>query len=338
MMVRARTFVGSVAAVACLLIAGVGLTACSGGGERIEATATFDDVADLASGAPVMMSDIPVGSVRSISLDPSGRRATVVIGVDRSAQVPADVTAQVRRTTPLGERFIDLAISGSDGSGPLLADGATIAQTAVVSDLEQLIASGTDAFGALSASQLAILIDEGDRAFGGKGPQLRAVVADLATLAEGYRSRTGEIVDIIDALGELAGDLAPAADANGEALGQLRAAFGILAENDGEFAALVVALSELAEAGDRVLERHLEQISAQIRGLRDVTDAVASQDAALRGVLRNLPRHNENVPLAERNNFVHVLLDIVLCGIPGGGDVPGDPVDDCYPGDRRSPR
>lgn len=335
---RTRTLLGSLAWVVCLAVVGAALAGCSRGDERIEATATFDDVADLATGAPVMMSDIPVGSVRSISLDPSGRRATVVFGVDRSAQVPADVTAQVRRTTPLGEKFIDLSLSGSDPSGPLLADGATIAQTAVVSDLEQLIASGTDAFGALSASQLAILIDEGDRAFGGKGPQLRALVADLATLAEGYRSRTGEIVDIIDALGELAGDLAPETDAAGEALGQLREAFGILAENDEEFAALVVALSELAEAGDRVLERHLDQISTQIRGLRDVTDAVASEDAALRGLLRNLPRHNENVPLSERNNFVHVLLDIVLCGVPGGGDVPGDPVDDCYPGDGRSPR
>jgi phospholipid/cholesterol/gamma-HCH transport system substrate-binding protein len=337
-MMGARGIRGALAPIAIVALVVLGAAGCSGGGERIEAIATFDDVADLAVGAPVMMSDITVGSVRSIELDASGRRATVTIGVERSAEVPADVTAQVRRTTPLGEKFIDLALPETDGGAPLLADGATIAETAVVSDLEQLIASGTDAFGALSASQLAILIDEGDRAFGGKGPQLRAILADLAALAEGYGSRTGELLDIVDALGELSGDLAPAADANGEALGHLRESLGILEENDAEFAALVASLSELADAGDRVLDRHLEQISTQLRGLRDVTDAVASEDEALRGVLRNLPRHNENVPLAERNNFVHVLLDVVLCGIPGGGDVPGDPVDDCYPGDGRTPR
>ena len=28
----------------------------------------------------------------------------------------------------------------------------------------------------------------------------------------------------------------------------------------------------------------------------------------------------------------NVLLDVVLCGVPGGGDVPGDPVDQCYAG------
>jgi hypothetical protein len=69
-----------------------------------------------------------------------------------------------------------------------------------------------------------------------------------------------------------------------------------------------------------------------VRGLRDVTDAVADEQDALAGLLENLPRHNTSVPLAERNNFIHVLIDIVLCGVPGGGDVPGDPVDACEPG------
>ena len=52
-----------------LVVGAVGLTGCADGDDRIEATATFDDVADLAEGAPVMMSDITVGSVRSIELD-----------------------------------------------------------------------------------------------------------------------------------------------------------------------------------------------------------------------------------------------------------------------------
>ncbi|MFN8019207.1 MAG: MlaD family protein [Acidimicrobiales bacterium] len=295
----------------------------------VHATATFDDVADLTSGAPVMMADVTVGSVRSIRLDRSGRRATVQLTVDRSAKVPAAVEARVRRTSPLGEKFVDLHPLTRSPDAPLLADGTTIRRTAVVSDLEQLVSSGTDAFEALSASQIAILLDEGSRAFGGKGAELRAVLAHLSSVAHGYRSRTGKITAIVRDLDQLAAELAPATSRNGEALGHLRETLLILDQEDVDFYALVRSLDRLADDGNRILRRHMDQITNQIRGLRDVADAVADEQGSLGGVLENLPRHNENVPSAERDHFINVLLDIVLCGLPGGGDVPGDPVDEC---------
>lgn len=321
------------ALAALVLVGALGLTGCSDGGDgRIEAVATFDDVADLADGAPVMMADVTVGNVRSIELDESGRRAQVTFGVDRSANVPAAVSAQIRRTSPLGEKFVDLVPQTDDLDAEPLRDGTTIDQTAVVSDLEQLISSGTDAFGALSASQIAILLDEGERAFAGKGPQLRVILDHLSEVASGYETRTAQVKAIIVDLDRLAGDLAPQTGANGEALANLKETLKILNENDEEFYALVRSLDAVADDGNRILDRHLQDIETQVRGLRDVTDAVADEQDALAGLLENLPRHNTSVPLAERNNFIHVLIDVVLCGVPGGGDVPGDPVDACEPG------
>lgn len=322
---------------AVLLVAGpAGLSACSNGdGDAVHATATFDDVADLAEGAPVMMADIEVGSVSSIRLDESGRRATVRFSVDRSANVPADVIARVRRTSPLGEKFIDLAPQTRDPHAAPLADGTVIRRTQVVSDLEQVISSGTSTFTALSASQLAILLDEGQRAFGGKGPQLNQILSRLGDVAHGYAGHTDQIGSIIEDLDQLAGDLAPRTGANGEALGNLRDTMEILDRNDSRFFELVRSLNRLADDGNRVLQEHLDDISTQIRGLRDVSDAISDEQAALAELLINLYRHNETVPLSERNNFVNVLLDVVLCGVPGGGDVPGDPVDACYPGETK---
>ncbi len=72
-----------------VLVGALGLTGCADGGDgRVEAKATFDDVADLADGAPVMMSDITIGNVSSIELDDTGRRATVTFSVDRSTGRP----------------------------------------------------------------------------------------------------------------------------------------------------------------------------------------------------------------------------------------------------------
>lgn len=318
---------------AATLVGALGLTGCTDADDgRVTASATFDDVADLADGAPVMMADITIGNVTSIRLDDTGRRAEIGFSIDESANVPADVTAQIRRTSALGEKFIDLVPQTDDLDAPPLADGAVIDQTAVVSDLEQLISSGTSAFGALSASQIAVLLDEGERAFAGKGPQLKTIIDHLSEVADGYQTRTDKVRAIIVDLDRLAGDLAPQAGANGEALANLKETLRILNEDDEAFYALVDSLNGVAEDGSRLLDRHLEDISVQIRGLRDTTDAVADEQEALAGVLENLPRHNTTVPLAERNNFIHVLIDVVLCGVPGGGDVPGVPVDACEPG------
>ena len=317
------------------LVPAVVVSACSGGDGMIHASATFSDVADLATGAPVMISDVTVGKVTGIRLDRTGRRAEVRFEVDRSAEVPADVEASMRRTSALGEKFVDLAprtAAADRPDAPLLRNDAVVRHTRVVSDLEQLVVSGTATFEALSASQISVLLDEGSKAFGGKGPQLHQVLGDLSSVAKGYRTRTGELKGVISDLDRLSGDLAPKTDANGAALGNVDDTLAILNDNDARFFSLVRTMNRLADDGNRLLRRHLTQIHTQIRGLRDVLDAVADEQASLGAVLRDLPKHNTDLPSAEKASFVQVLIDTVICGIPGGGDVPGDRVDACYPG------
>ncbi|HEX2575160.1 MAG TPA: MlaD family protein [Aquihabitans sp.] len=323
----------SLLAALALVVPTILLGGCSDDDGKVEAQATFDDVADLADGAPVMMADIVIGSVTSIDLDRTGRRAEVHFQVDEGAQVPADVVAQIRRTTPLGEKFVDLEPQTDDADAPLLRSGTVIERTAVVSDLEQLVSSGTSAFGALSASQIAILLDEGARAVGGRGPQLRSILDDLSSVASGYATRTGEVKGIIADLDQLAADLAPSAGSNADAIANLNETMGILNENDARFFELVESLNRLAADGDRILARHLDQIRTQVIGLRDVVDAVADEQDSLGDVLRFTPEHNAAVPQGERGNFVQALLDVVFCGVPGGGDVPGDRIDGCYAAD-----
>ena len=325
----------AVVVAVALAVSGAALAGCSGSAGQIHASATFSDVADLTDGAPVMMADQPIGSVSHIDLDPTGRLATVHFVVNRSADVPADVVARVRRTSALGEKFIELAprtAAADRADAPLLADHTVIRHTEVVSDLEQLVQSGTATFEALSASQIALLLDEGSKAFGGKGAQLRQVLDDLSTVAHGYRSHTSDITHIIDNLDRLTGDLAPATKANGTALQNLNDTFGVLNRNDQEFFALVRSLNRLAGDGNRILSRHLDEITTQLRGVKDLADAIASQRVAVGNILRNLPVHNRGVLSVENADFVQVLLDVVVCGVPGGGDVPGNPVDGCYPG------
>lgn len=323
---RRPTLLAAVAASASLLVSSCGLLDDGG---TLTAYATFDDVADLANGAPVHFVDVRVGQVTAIDLDESGTRAALTMEIDEDADVPANIQARIRRTTPLGEKFVDLHPLGDVDGGQALADGTTIHQTEVVPDVEQLIGAGTDLFAALSSSQIAILLDEGAEAFGGKGPQLRELLADLGTVVEGYAGRTETIQSLVHSIDELAAATAPAAEAHATSLEHLAETTRILDEHDDRLFELIRSLHRLSLEGGDILREHMDEMTTQIDGLRSVTGAIASEQAALADILEFTPLHNDSLARGVKDDFVQVLNDFIICGVPGGGEVPDSPLNSC---------
>lgn len=311
------------------LVAGM-LAGCGGGDDTLTVTAVFDDVADLADGAPVQLADVGIGQVRSIRLDEGGSRAEVEMTIDTSAGVPADVTARVRRTSPLGEKFIELQPSDPTVSDPtLLADGATIDNTEVVPDLEQLVGSGTDFFGALGAGELAVLLEESAEGFGGQGQNIRAVLDNLGGVAEGFAAHTDELETLITSIDQLAADTGPAAAQHADALTNLAAATDLLDDDSEELLDLMDSLAALATTGSSILREHVDEIENQIDALRSVSRAVATEQESFGVLLENAQHHNEALRLGVRDFFAQVLNDFIICGVPGGGDQPGNALNSC---------
>jgi phospholipid/cholesterol/gamma-HCH transport system substrate-binding protein len=305
------------------------LASCSGGnGDKMTATAVFDDVADMANGALVQMADVKIGEVTKISL--VGTRARVRMSFEKEARVPEAVTARVRRTSVIGEKFIELRPDTEDHDAPLLRDGAVITRTEVVPDLEQLVGSGTAVFSALSASELGTLIAENAKGFGGKGPTLARLVDDLDRIMAGFRTRTDTVSKLVDAMDELASDLGPSAKANAEALANLATTTQILNEQRQALVALLTSLRNLAIEGRNILEQHRAQVGEQLVALRAVTQAIADKQRDLGLLLANLPIHNKALHSAVVEDFVQVLNDFVICGLPGGGEVPDSPLNSCH--------
>jgi phospholipid/cholesterol/gamma-HCH transport system substrate-binding protein len=320
-------------ALVAVVAMAVGLTGCGltgGGGDRVHATTTFTDVADLAPGAPVMMADVRIGNVSGIDLSESGDEATLELSFDRSAGVPAAVEARLRRTSPLGEKFVELRPTSDDPDAPLLEDGATIERTEVVADFEDVVASGTDVFAALGASELANLLHEGAEGFGGQGANIRTLLDNLTTVVGGYADHTDELSTLITSIDDLASDVGPSAQRHARALTRLATTTRILDEQSTELLDLVDALSDLSEQGGSILREHFERIQDQIRGLRSVTRAVRRGQVGLENLLEYTDDHNTALMLGTEGEFSNVLNDFVFCGVPGGGEGPG--VNDCRDG------
>ena len=96
----------------------------------------------------------------------------------------------------------------------------------------------------------------------------------------------------------------------------------ILAQQSGRFTDLLQALDGVSTQGRSLLETYFPQINDQLTALSAVANQLGSHQQDLLGLLRELPIHNTTLPKDVVNNFVQVLDNLIVCGIPGGG---GDP-------------
>lgn len=285
----------------------------------ITTTAYFSDVGDLVAGAPVEMAGVPVGSVRSISLD--GNRAKVVLAIDKGARVPADVGAKAEQSTVLGQEVVELVAPRRTAgvSSSLLSDGSVIHSTALVSGIQQFVSGGTAVLGSIGTSQLSALVNAGGEGFGGQALELRHLISNLDTTMAGYATRDGEIRTLVSSMNELDGSLAPRAGADGEAIHNLARTIGILNAQSQDFLHLLHGLDALSVEGHSLLTDELSQIDFQLTGLAGVTATLNGQQAAIAELVQQLPGHDMVMHDTTVNNVSQVVDSIIVCGLPDGG-------------------
>jgi phospholipid/cholesterol/gamma-HCH transport system substrate-binding protein len=304
-------------------------TACSGA-ESIEATAAFDDVGDMATGAPVTLADIRVGKVSAIRLE--GTEAVVTLELDPEARIPADVIARVRRTSVLGERIVDLVVpEGSQDGDELLADGADISETEVRSDLEDLVDEGSEVLGAVSASDLAVMIDQGGRGFGGRGEELRSILNSYTEIVGAYAERGEMLKDLISNLDQFNATVASEAESHRRAVRNTARSIEVLSEESAELEQAIVSLNRLAVGGEDILNEHLDEMQNFFSQTRTILGTLEGQQKDIELLLKWAPGHNNNTQLVEYFEFNQIIQDFVICGL---NDNPNDPARRCIEGNQ----
>lgn len=313
------------------LLAGAALAAVLAGcggppGGTITAAATFSDVSDLVAGAPVQYAKISVGSIESITLHDA--QAEVVMAIDRGAQVPADVTAELTQSSVLGQDYVLLVAPSTHG--PYLQDGAVIGKTEFVPGIQELVESGSELFGAVNGAQLAEIIDNGAEGFGGQAANLKTLVSDFNTILTGYATRSSEITQVIDNLDQFNSTLSPDAQQDAQALSNLAQTTQVLAQQDSNFESALQSLNNLAVQGNSILSTGLSQTEDQINALDAVANQLYEHQKDLATILVELPQANTTLAEVTVDNYAQILEDIIVCGLPGGGS--GDTADStCAP-------
>ena len=304
-------------------------SACSNSADMIEVTARFRDVGDLVTNAPVTMADIKVGHVTDIRLD--GEEAVVTLALDAEAQVPEGVTARVRRTSVLGERIVDIVLPDTlSSSTPSLENGARIEDTEVRSDLEDLVDEGVEVLGAISASQLAVMIEEGARGFGGQGQNLGNLLTNYRDIVHAYAGKSEELSDLIGSLRRFNETIAAEADAHARSVVNTARSIEVLKEESGRLERAVISLNRLAVGSRRILNAHLDEMKRFFSQTRTILGVLEEEQRTLARFLKWAPGHNYNTQAVEWTEFNQVVQDFVICGL---NDDPDNPARRCTGGD-----
>jgi phospholipid/cholesterol/gamma-HCH transport system substrate-binding protein len=104
-------------------------------GSGITLVAGFDELGGLKPRAPVVISGVKVGQVRSVELG-QDYRAKVTLDLEPGLELPADTTASIVTSGLLGDRYVSLQLGGET---QMLKDGDTLSFTESAVLLERLL-------------------------------------------------------------------------------------------------------------------------------------------------------------------------------------------------------
>ncbi|MEV0228773.1 MCE family protein [Nonomuraea sp. NPDC050786] len=275
--------------------------------------AVFDDVQSLVAGHSVQISDVRVGTVTGIRLD--GYRARVTMSVQSAHRVPQGSTATVAKTSVLGENYVLLTPpAGKDlSTGPYLKDGATIAETSVEPDIEQVTAKAGPLIEALGAQDVNAILEAASTGFGGRGEDVNKLIRQTAEVTDAYAAARKDIGAGIDALARLGDDLAKGSGELDRLPGTLASATARIAHGRKHVKKAIVALTKLAkEANLTVYPRHAARLRKLLLELEAISSAMQRGKEDLKTLVARLQKFIDAPPVTVNGQ---VLIYLWLKGV-----------------------
>ena len=212
-----------------------------------------------------------------------------------------------------------------------MRNGAVIRHTTIVPDVEQLVQAGTQVFGSVSTTELEQIIAAGGEGFAGQEASLQTFLSDLSSVAAAYAQHTSEFSTAINGMNQLSATLAPSSGATASALTTLSKTVTILAQQSSQFETLLQSLDNLSIQGRQILETYYPQIVTQLQALAAVSGQLSQNQSDLAGVLRELPANDSALPSSVRAGYLQLYENIIVCGLPDGGEDDSSPAFTCAP-------
>ncbi|HEY0804403.1 MAG TPA: MCE family protein [Pseudonocardiaceae bacterium] len=250
--------------------------------------AEFRDVLDLVPQSAVKVNDVAIGKVDSISLNKANWTADVTLSVNGDVKLPANADAQLRQSSLLGEKYIEL-VAPTSGTGTL-AGGATIplSRTNRNTEVEEV-------FGALSmllngggVQQIQTIARELNSATTGNEPAIRALLSNVDTLMAGLNAHSADITQALDGVNRLSATLASQTDQIAGVLTNLGPGLAVLNSQRDQLVAMLESLSKLSAVAVDTVNQSQANLVADLKALTPTLQQLTNAGSSLPNALQIL--------------------------------------------------
>jgi phospholipid/cholesterol/gamma-HCH transport system substrate-binding protein len=252
------------------------------GSDTYVVTVEFADVLDLVPQSSVKVNQVTVGAVEDITV--KGWTAVVRLRLRDDVALPANATAELKQTSLLGEKYVQLAAPTAEPPSGSLRPGDRIplARSGRNTEIEEVLGAMSLLLNGGGVAQLKTIEAELNNALRGRSGAVAETLGRLNTFVGGLDDQKADIVRALDGLDRLSAGLASNQDKIGAALDELPKGLTVLADQRAQLTAMLTALSDLGTVGTRVINGSKADLEANLR--------------ALKPMLTQLNRAGDNLP------------------------------------------
>ncbi|SEH72440.1 virulence factor Mce family protein [Mycolicibacterium rutilum] len=204
---------------------------------RLKVTLELPAAGGLYRFGNVTYRGVQIGKVTEVNLTETGAEAT--LSLDTSPKIPADLQAEVRSVSAVGEQYVDLR--PRTDSGPYLQDGSRIpvADTTIPQEVGPVLEGINKLVGSIPEDRISDLLDESFKAFNGAGPDFQSLMDSAARVSADANGVSDQTRALIDDSGPLLDSQAETADSIRTWARSLAGVTGQLQQNDPQIRTLL---------------------------------------------------------------------------------------------------
>jgi phospholipid/cholesterol/gamma-HCH transport system substrate-binding protein len=239
----------------------------------------FADVLDLVPQSTVKVNDVSVGKVTAIDLE--GYQALVTLQVRRDVELPDNAVAELRQTSLLGEKFVELSAPEQGASNNPLGDGDTIPieRAGRNPEVEEVLGALSLLLNGGGVAQLKTITQELNAALEGREDSARSVLRNLRTFMGQVDDNKADIVEAIEQLNRLAIAAEKQLPTIDKALDELPSALESIDRQRDDLVQMLQSLDQLSSVAVDVIARSKDSTITSLRRLNPVlTQLAASGD------------------------------------------------------------
>lgn len=254
---------------------------------KITVTLELPESGNLYRFSNVTYRGVQIGKVTGVELTARGAKATMRL--DSSPKIPANLDAEVRSLSAVGEQYVDLRPRTS--SGPYLREGSVIAasNTRTPQPIGPVLDQTSALLNSIPQGKLTKLLDESFRAFNGASYDFQSLFDSTSRIA-------GDLNGVADRTRRLTEDTAPLLDSQAQTTDSIRrwahslaGVTGQLATNDPQIRSVLHNGPGAFNEASRLLDQIKPTLPVLLANLTTIGQIGVTYHASLEQVLVLFP-------------------------------------------------